>query len=980
MRKKLIVLPLLITLLLLLLPVSFGEEALQVSANLNVTTVEVGTAISVNAQATGGSGNYQYRYEWYAIVEGVESLLNTSRYQDKSYDAQVINYGQTGHVEVWVKDGDNEASHRADFTITGYEPLKIQALLEKDTIKAAAPLTVNAQATGGTAPYLYRYSVSIINDGKALECNHLQSEYQKNAQYTWDGLYGQSGVVTVEVKDAFDFEKKIEIPFTITGYAPLRASAELSSAQVSVDNDISVTVTATGGKPPYTYEYHWVIYDNYDNKENGYDSYFYDQTSNISVLPIQQGQKGKVEIWVYDSVGFSIYGPECSFLIEGDPPFNAITALSAETVEVGKNLTVQVTPTGGKAPYSYRYVWTAINSGQYSTWATIDTSAEQTNTQTIPIGQSGYVDIVIEDGLGRKVEQRCDFTITGYAPLEATAKLSSDSVEAGQALTLSVNATGGKAPYTYSFCWQVFDGLYDSFYGWEYYGDSSYVADSSQTKIITYGQKGTVIVTVQDAFGATVNTDSIPFTITGYDPMQLEAKLNPKNVKEGEEVTLTIDIGARGGKAPYTYQYKWYNGSLEDLVTSTDFIQDTSCTQTMIVQYPCVEVTVKDAIGRTYMERFDFETEWEKSLGISASLSANSVAVGDPLTVTATATGGKKPYQYQYLWVVSDGVEDYNKDTYTIADTDYTLMSSNRQVIQFGQFGQVWATVKDAEGNTTTTIVDYDNLSFSIYGYDTMKVVAQLETDSVKAGDAATVNVKIMGGKAPYSYRYEWFVMDNGKSREIATTDFTSAHSDTQQIPFGQEGCVYVYVKDSIGHKMVEYKEACFIVTGYSSMQATGVLSANQVEAGQELTVKANVTSGIAPYTYRYEWYVTDSEDEPTLFAQTKEFGTGNAHTQKIPDGTHGYAICYIKDSVGAIVETTQLPFTITMPESTPKPTPVNGDASGDGIVDILDLVSIIDHIVSGTLCASMDNADANGDGVVDILDLVWIIDKIVAA
>ena len=43
-----------------------------------------------------------------------------------------------------------------------------------------------------------------------------------------------------------------------------------------------------------------------------------------------------------------------------------------------------------------------------------------------------------------------------------------------------------------------------------------------------------------------------------------------------------------------------------------------------------------------------------------------------------------------------------------------------------------------------------------------------------------------------------------------------------------------------------------------------------------------------------------------------------------------------------------------------------------------MDLVSIIDFIVSGTAPASQANADANGDGDVDIMDLVWIIDKIV--
>ena len=58
----------------------------------------------------------------------------------------------------------------------------------------------------------------------------------------------------------------------------------------------------------------------------------------------------------------------------------------------------------------------------------------------------------------------------------------------------------------------------------------------------------------------------------------------------------------------------------------------------------------------------------------------------------------------------------------------------------------------------------------------------------------------------------------------------------------------------------------------------------------------------------------------------------------------------------------------------------LKGDATNDGAVDILDLVSIIDYIVSNTSPASPANADANGDGSIDILDLVWIIDKIVGS
>ncbi len=59
-------------------------------------------------------------------------------------------------------------------------------------------------------------------------------------------------------------------------------------------------------------------------------------------------------------------------------------------------------------------------------------------------------------------------------------------------------------------------------------------------------------------------------------------------------------------------------------------------------------------------------------------------------------------------------------------------------------------------------------------------------------------------------------------------------------------------------------------------------------------------------------------------------------------------------------------------------PAPLPGDANGDGNLDIVDLVSIIDFIVNGTHCPSMENADANGDKIIDIVDLVWIINKLV--
>ena len=67
-------------------------------------------------------------------------------------------------------------------------------------------------------------------------------------------------------------------------------------------------------------------------------------------------------------------------------------------------------------------------------------------------------------------------------------------------------------------------------------------------------------------------------------------------------------------------------------------------------------------------------------------------------------------------------------------------------------------------------------------------------------------------------------------------------------------------------------------------------------------------------------------------------------------------------------------------PEPTLEPTPQSlpGDADADGEVGLLDLLAIIDNIVSDAPVASLANADMNGSGDLDLMDLLAIIDAIV--
>lgn len=60
-----------------------------------------------------------------------------------------------------------------------------------------------------------------------------------------------------------------------------------------------------------------------------------------------------------------------------------------------------------------------------------------------------------------------------------------------------------------------------------------------------------------------------------------------------------------------------------------------------------------------------------------------------------------------------------------------------------------------------------------------------------------------------------------------------------------------------------------------------------------------------------------------------------------------------------------------------------SGDATGDGVSDILDIVTIVNHILGSSLIsdeAAFCGADITGDSVVDILDIVTIVNNILGA
>ena len=302
----------------------------------------------------------------------------------------------------------------------------------------------------------------------------------------------------------------------------------------------------------------------------------------------------------------------------------------------------------------------------------------------------------------------------------------------------------------------------------------------------------------------------------------------------------------------------------------------------------------------------------------------------------------------------------------------------------YGQEGRLWVRVWDAVGRTKEI-----ESTFLITGapqVEPLTLSVQLDKASVKAGQSIKAAWQAGGGTGGYQYEFEWgiSVFDIEENYEVMgsvelvyqTTQTNASFTPT----YGSRGDFIITVGDADGRETVEFLE--FIIEdGESSVSlpnATLTLSPQTGKTGNSINVSVQTTGGSAPYQYAYEWWIysdTDNLLSRDLFYKSEAFENSAQHTITLPEGKKGRVFLQIRDAEGHIGYGYSDYFVIAPadPVAT-KP----GDANNDNTIDILDLVSIIDHIVSNTSPASKTNADANGDGAVDILDLVWIIARIV--
>jgi hypothetical protein len=487
--------------------------------------------------------------------------------------------------------------------------------------------SASASVNGGTAPYTYAWN----NSNNTANNNNLSA-----------------GTYSLTVTDANGCTNTTTV--TISEPTALSASTSMTEVSCNGGNNGTASATATDGTAPYSYLW---------SNGNGTSS-----TTNLLA--------GTYNVTVTDANGCTI---SISAIVT-EPTSLTATTSTTNVLCNGGNGTVDVAANGGTTPYSgtgsfsvtagtYSYTVTDANGCSASTSATVTEptllTASTNVTNVLCNGGNGSVQVSANGGTSpysgtgsysvtagtynytvtdaNGCSALTSATVTEPSVLSATTIQTNVSCNGGNNGSASVYATGGTAPYTYSW------------------------SNTDNTSTTNNLSAGTYSVNVTDANGCTYSTSA---TITEPALLTSSATSNDVTCYGGNDGYANVT--ANGGTAPYTYE--WNTG---DLTASISNI--TAGTYT---------ATVTDANGCTATSSVTINQG--PQLVITSSITEPLCNGGTEGSATVAVNGGTAPFAYSWTSNPSttNTISNVAAGTYIVNVTDANgcIGSSNVQVTE----------------------------------------------------------------------------------------------------------------------------------------------------------------------------------------------------------------------------------------------------------------------------------------------------------
>ena len=440
-----------------------------------------------------------------------------------------------------------------------------------------------------------------------------------------------------------------------------------------------------------------------------------------------------------------------------------------------QNFVIMADASGGKTPYTYAVYYKLASDDKWTTLQGFGSTAKATFN---PPYMGDYQLCVKVKDAGGAVQAKY-FDLGAERLLKNKSTLSDKEILFGESFTVNAKATGGYGGYKYAI-------LYKKAADSEWTTKQDY---STNTKL-TIKPAGTgtynVCVKVKDADGDIVKTT---LDIKVNKPLANTSTISATEINLGD--TVTVNAKGTGGIGAYTYAVLYKKTSESKWTNKQDFAANAkvSFKPTTATSYD-VCVKVKDSKGTVEKKYFTVKVT-AAALTNTSTISAESIKLGETVTLNGSAKGGKSPYTYSFLYKKTSESKWTNKQDFA-ANATVSVKPSAATTYD------ICIKVKDAKGTV-------EKKYFTVKVTKPLANTSTISATAIKKGGTVTVTGSATGGAGSYTYS----VLYKQKSQSKWTTkqDFAANAKVSVQPSAATTYDVCVKVKDKDGTVEKKYFE-----------------------------------------------------------------------------------------------------------------------------------------------------------------------------
>ena len=648
------------------------------------------TAYNGTAKATVTAKGDGLKYQWYIKNTG-DSAFKKSSVTKATYTTTMNDKAKNRQAYCVVTDKYGKTAK----TNTVYLRMKATITTQPKTGYTAYNGTAKATVTAKGDGLKYQWYIKNVGDSAFKKSSVTKATYTTTMNDKAKNRQAYCIVTDKYGKTAKTSTIYLRMASTIT--------TQPKDAAVEMGATATVTVKAKGDGLKYT----WYIKNAGATKfskssitKSTYSATMSDKVNGRQVYCIVTDKYGKSE----QSKTVTLTKKNDSLTITKQPQSTS----AAKGDQVGFSIIVK----GGKAPYTYELQYTY---GNHATWRN-DIMA---GVEILKMGdmaelvfQVSFAEeyryrIVVTDAAGKQVISNVVTVekIVNADSLEITRQPQVVQAAEGDEVYFFVEVDGGTEPYSYQ--WQYINDSRD-------YWDDFIVEGFSDTDTLfvvveaaDFSENFRYRCFITDAHGNEIISDEV-WVEGGTTALAIAKQPECTTASAGDEVGFGIEV--TGGVAPYTYQLKRTNLTLEgawedvdaealSMGNMTTLLFRISSKSFLLQDLFCIVVT--DAAGNQVSSNVVWVNEYVSDmelLTIDWQTPDQIVGVGEVAVFAVEVTGGSEPYTYQWEYMCDNFEWDIVAGSWaTGAQTD--TLSFTVAYDEFVYHYQYRCKITDAEGN-----------------------------------------------------------------------------------------------------------------------------------------------------------------------------------------------------------------------------------------------------------------------------------------